>query len=164
MVNIRKAELSDLDSIMKLDLNFGAKWNESKFEHNITNSNYIFYVAEYEDKIIGFICNSKGMHVVNASAFEAYENFDSNSNIHIEKVTVDPNYSYKNGNSETKDTAKLLMDKSTEGYKTVTLNVRVSNKKAINSYLKYGFEAMDITETYTNGDGKQPMILFRNLH
>jgi len=115
-IEIRKVQLSDLDEIYKIEQeNFIHCWSKEFIQFNIQLPEYIrkFYVAVKENKIVGYtVCwlSDKTAHIYNISVKKEVQNLGIGSCL----------FEY------------LLEELKKDGFKTVVLEVRKSNSKAIN--------------------------------
>lgn len=156
-MQVKKATSDMIDGIMALDSNFTFLWNKGIFLSKINSSSTIFNVVEDGGVIIGWICGQIGV-----TMGEGLRNAvsDVSKNVHIEKVTVAENKRYSKNSPESSNVFKLLLDSIlTSGkFKTLSLNTRANNR-AGHSFRRAGFQALEVVETYSNGDDKVPMIL-----
>lgn len=127
---ISEIKKSEYDIIEKM---FPAPFKNSKVEEQLNNNEFRkIYVLSIEEKIIGFICIDQ--------IYERMELID----INIEE------------NSQGRGYSNILMDHMIEIAKeknvvSITLEVNITNKVAINLYKKYGFEEISVRKKYYNG-------------
>ena len=131
-INIRNAELEDLDTIFNFiceleDEVFDYQIFTSIFEENLQNTNYVYYVAEIENQVVGFISfhTQKLLHhcgiVGEIQEFYVAQNFRGK---HIGKYLIDT----------IKEYAKTYQLKSIE---VTTNQLRIEN---VNIYNRLGFK------------------------
>ncbi|HHT67025.1 MAG TPA: ribosomal protein S18-alanine N-acetyltransferase [Erysipelotrichaceae bacterium] len=149
-INIRKAEEKDIPVIMQIerlcfDMNRWKKENiiyEMK-ENPVAN----LWVIELS------IDNEEGYRVVGFSDY--WHTFDSAT---ICQIAVHPYLQRKQLGSALMD--EIYNDCYAKKVKNITLEVRVSNEKAINFYKKHGFKIETIKPRYyDNGEDAYYMIL-----
>ena len=134
---IRKATLNDIPKMLEIEAySFTTDlWNEEMLTYELTKNNTsIFYVAELDNDIIGYI--------------NIWEQFDTSS-----IVQVATKKQYRNQGIAQKlynHVENILKEKEIE---YVTLEVRKSNEAAINLYKKLGFNFIcEKPGYYTDGE------------
>jgi ribosomal-protein-alanine acetyltransferase len=122
-LNTRKAEVEDIKSVFEIQEkhNLGY-WSIEDYQNEIDNNDAVFFVAESEDKIIGFILarlitTLKSAEIVNLAVVGKYQKRG------IGKLLLT-------------ELSSVLI---TSNYKKIELEVREQNLKAINFYLKNKF-------------------------
>jgi len=145
-IEIRKVQLSDLDEIYKIEQeNFIHCWSKEFIQFNIQLPEYIrkFYVAVKENKIVGYIVcwvSDKTAHIYNISVKKEVQNLGIGSCL----------------------LEYLLEELKKDGFKTVVLEVRKSNSKAINLYKKFGFAEVKVLPKFYP-DGEDAIYMIKNL-
>jgi len=145
-IEIRKVQLSDLDEIYKIEQeNFIHCWSKEFIQFNIQLPEYIrkFYVAVKENKIVGYIVcwlSDKTAHIYNISIKKEVQNLGIGSCL----------------------LEYLLEELKKDGFKTVVLEVRKSNSKAINLYKKFGFAEVKVLPKFYP-DGEDAIYMIKNL-
>jgi len=145
-IEIRKVQLSDLDEIYKIEQeNFIHCWSKEFIQFNIQLPEYIrkFYVAVKENKIVGYIVcwlSDKTAHIYNISIKKEVQNQGIGSCL----------------------LEYLLEELKKDGFKTVVLEVRKSNSKAINLYKKFGFAEVKVLPKFYP-DGEDAIYMIKNL-
>ena len=131
---------SDVDQVLEIEnsynLNIHSKDSVLK---ELNNDNFKYFVAKIDNKVIGFIA------------------FSHTLDIEIEAIAIDIAYT-NNG------IATLLLNKCFEfaklnNIKDIFLEVRESNDKAINLYVKNGFYKTNSRERYY--DNLEDAIIFK---
>lgn len=126
-------------------LSFPITWSKDSFERELTNKYARYMVAVKDDVVVGFA----GMWIIIDEA-------------HITNIAVHPEYrGFGIGN--------MLMDSllsicKLENVTAITLEVRVSNQRAINLYKKFGFVEEGIRKEYYEDNKDDALIMWkRNL-
>jgi ribosomal-protein-alanine N-acetyltransferase len=128
---IRKAKIDDIPALVKIEKQvFEQSLGESfLYDEFLLNPFAHYFVYELESKVVGYI---------------GYRAIDDQSE--MMNFCVDPVYQGKKIGSEilsyTIDYLKGL------GVRTILLEVRVSNEKAIKTYEKFGFRKSHMREEY----------------
>ncbi len=140
-IEILEMSLTNVDEIklMENELNISITSKENIIK-DINNSNFKYFIAKYNDIIIGYISICYVM------------------DIDIEAIVVRKDY-------QNQGIGSLLLKHVFEFAKTNNMNnifleVRVSNKKAINLYTKNGFEQIDVRKKYYP-DNLEDAIIFK---
>ena len=127
---VREMEEKDLDTIIDIENSiYIDKWNKDAYLDDLTNDIAYNYVLEHDGVILGYY----GFWIL----------FD---NIDITKVSIRKEL-------QGKGLSKILMEDFFNRIRnlditTITLEVRVSNQKAINLYTKYGFKNISVRRNY----------------
>ena len=136
MTEIRDMELNDIDRVMKIESKtFLAPWNKEEMLYEFNDNKFArLAVICLDNYVVGF--------------YDYWVTFDSAT---IAQIAVDPVYQRKHLGSELLE--ELLKDASAKKVRTITLEVRKNNEKAVNLYQKYGFKTSLVKEKYySNGD------------
>jgi len=145
-LNIRKAEIQDIDSILKVEQeSFPTPWSREAFEGElITNRFAMYYLVELEGKIVGYA----GMWVI----------FDE---AHVTNVAISPNYrGYQLGELLMRH---IMATAKMHGAKRMTLEVRESNNIARRLYEKLNFIEEGIRKNYYADTMEDALIMWVNL-
>ncbi len=143
---IRAMQLADLDEIMEIEKDiFTSPWAKENYAYELSeNPHANYYVYLIEDEIVAY-CGCWCL-------FEQAQ---------ITTIGVHPTH-------RNKGIAKKLMDKIiTEtvrlGCETLSLEVRVSNNKAINLYKQYQFEIINIRKSYYKDNNEDAYLMMRAI-
>ncbi len=145
-MKIRKATLKDLVSIQKMEGRiFKNPWSNKSIRNELKrNSNSLNLVAEIDQNIIGYFF----AHVLD-------------NEVHILNIAIDVTYQHQGYG---KQFFKKILENYLQ-YADVYLEVKQSNFPAINLYLNFGFEEVDIREAYyANGENAIIMVKRENTH
>ena len=128
---IRSINIDDLFEVNKLLQIFNINYDEENYNKDFRN-------------ILVYIDNNRIIGVL--SYLLIYDR------VEIEYIVVDNEYKRKGIGS------KLLNSINLNGIKNITLEVRESNKEAINFYKKNGFNIVTVRKNYYNGEDGYLMI------
>lgn len=142
---VRELTLSDLDEIEKIEMSlYKDPWNKEAYIRDLENDIAFNYVLVHDDVILGYY----GFWIM----------FD---NIDITKVSIRKELQGKGlSNILMQD---LFSRTSNLDINTITLEVRVSNNKAINLYKKYGFKEISVRKKYYS-DLEDALILQKEVN
>lgn len=130
MINIRKAEAKDIDEIINIEnASFSTPWSRSSFEDDFDNEYIDFYVAEDEEKLIGYA--SIGLIIPDAE---------------ILNIAVDEKYRRQGIGEMLFDT--LMNCAYKKEVSDLFLEVRESNEPALELYSKKGFNVLGRRKNY----------------
>ncbi|MDP6339640.1 MAG: ribosomal protein S18-alanine N-acetyltransferase [Candidatus Marinimicrobia bacterium] len=140
-MNIRKAILQDLENISKMEKRiFNDSWSKKSIRQElIRKENSLNLVAELDGKLIGYFF----AHLVENEA-------------HILNIALDIAYQHQDYGKQF--LGEILNDYLK--YVDVFLEVKRSNFPAINLYLHFGFEEIDIRESYYS-DGEDAIVMVK---
>ena len=140
-MKIRKATLKDLVSIQKIEGRiFNNPWSNKSIRNELKRDrNSLNLVAEMDQKIIGYFF----AHLLD-------------NEIHILNIAIDVTYQHQGYG---KQFFKEIIENYLQ-YGDVYLEVKQSNFPAINLYLNFGFEEIDIREAYY-ADGEDAVIMIK---
>lgn len=143
MIEIRTFEPKDTFSVIKLaSQTLTERYNPSLFTYFYETNPEGFIVATLNHKIIGFIIGIK----------------INNQKTKILMISVLPRYQKQK--IGTKILEEFIKRTQKEKIKTIELEVRTDNNKAINFYEKYGFKKIiKIKQFYQNGKSAYTMQL-----
>lgn len=145
-LNVRRMNLEDVDRVYEIELLcFPHPWVKEAFVKDMTeNKMALYYVLELDGVIIGYC----GMWVV----------FDEG---HITNIAIHPDYW---GRSYGKVLMKsVIANVEDENISAITLEVRVSNKRAITLYEHLGFVSSGIRPKYYTDNNEDAMIMWKNI-
>jgi len=145
-LNFRPMNEEDISEVYKIEcLLFNDPWPKKSFQYEIKNNSISFpFIVEENNKIIGYIICWYYM-----------------KELHIGNIAVIPN-------RQREGIGKYMLQNAFEYfpdfYKAI-LEVRESNKKAINLYVTFGFETIYRRKAYyPNGEDALVMIKNRSIN
>ena len=145
-MKIRRATLSDLVSIQKMEERiFNNPWSNKSIRNELKRDmNALILVAEMDQNIIGYFF----AHLLD-------------NEVHILNIAIDVTYQHQGyGNQFFRKILENYLQ-----YADVYLEVKRSNFPAINLYLNFGFEEIDIREAYyANGEDAVIMVKREKTH
>ena len=146
MITTRKMTLTDVDAVHEIEVqSFRTPWSIDAFQKEMTENALAEYIVlEFENQIIGF----GGMWLIM-------------DEIHITNIAVAPAFRGK-GYSKVL-VAALVEFGQTEGFKHMTLEVRVSNHTAIGLYEKFGFVSVGKRPKYYIDTGEDALVMWKEL-
>lgn len=136
IVELKESEIPIIAEIEKVS--FNKPWSEESIRNSFNSKSCKFFVAETE-KIIGYIG-------VSIAADEGY----------ILNVAVFPEY---RGRGVGRALVTYLIDKYKYDLKFLTLEVRPSNKSAVNLYSSLGFEKAGERPSYYSNPTENALLL-----
>ena len=144
MVNIEVRDMvnSDLDRVLEIEnLCFKAPWGKDDLYREINDNKLaVLQVITVNDLVVGFC--------------DYWNTFDSGT---ICQIAIHPDFQHQKLGSKLLE--EVFKDAKAKKTRTLTLEVRASNTKAINFYKKYGFVVTLIKEAYySNGEDAIYMI------
>lgn len=143
---IRAMELEDLDRIVELEhILFTSAWNKSDFIYELLENQFSFnYVLEADNQIVGYV-----------GVWLMYEQAQ------ITTIGVDPAYMRQGlGRMMMQEMIELAMN---QGCEKMSLEVRVSNQKAISLYESLGFETVAIRKDYYQDNHEDAYLMIKGL-
>ena len=146
MITTRKMTLTDVEAVHEIEAqSFRTPWSIDAFQKEMTENALAEYIVlECENQIIGF----GGMWLIM-------------DEIHITNIAVAPAFRGK-GYSKVL-VAALVEFGQTEGFKHMTLEVRVSNHTAIGLYEKFGFVSVGKRPKYYIDTGEDALVMWKEL-
>lgn len=139
-------ELSDLAEIMELEHeNFSSPWHKEHYEYELQENPFSkLFVLKLDNKIIAYYgvwitfeeCQITTIAVRDEYKGQGYGNLLMEHLIHIAKE----NYCER-----------------------ISLEVRISNEKAINLYKKYGFESITIRKNYYEDNHEDAYLMMKGI-
>lgn len=145
MFTINKMEQNHLLDILEIEKeSFAIPWSLGNFKNELSNKMAIYFVAIYENQIIGY----GGMwHVINEG--------------HITNVAVKKEYRHKGvGSAMINNLLEIAKNKEMIG---ITLEVRISNTHAQALYKKNGFIMEGIRKEYYDDNREDALIMWHYL-
>ena len=142
MIEIRDMELKDIARVMEIEaVTFKAPWKEDEMLYELNENKFSnMAVILSNSTIVGF--------------YDYWVTFDSAT---IAQIAIDPAYQRQHLGSLLME--EILKDAKAKKVRTITLEVRKNNEKAVNLYQKYGFRTSLIKEKYySKGDDALYMI------
>jgi len=142
---IEKMRQEDLDQVMEIEKkSFSDPWNKSFFSQDIDNQSALPLVAKADDNIIGYVCLWKIL-----------------DEIQISNIAVSPERRRRGIGEEMMQ--RILKMAQEEDYRRISLDVRISNKAAINLYEKFGFREAGRRKNYYRHPQEDALILEKVL-
>ena len=143
-MRIRKANLSDLNLIHQIENRvFSDSWSKDSIKQELIKpSNALIIISEINGKVMGYFF---------AHIFK--------DEVHILNIAIDVPFQHQG-------LGKQLLDKIMKKYlkeADVFLEVKRTNFPAINLYLAFGFEEIDIRQGYYT-DGQDAVIMSRKVY
>ena len=136
MTEIRDMNKTDLARVMDIESKtFVAPWKESEMLYELEENKFAHLaVILLNNNVVGF--------------YDYWHTFDSAT---IAQIAVDPIYQRQHLGSLLME--EIIKDAQAKKVRTITLEVRKTNEKAVNLYQKYGFKTTLTKEKYySNGD------------
>lgn len=145
-VNIRPANINDIDRIMEIEPEAFGKhhWSKQSFTNEFSGNYSRYFIAETEEEpknLIGYI----GYWMIQDEG-------------HITTLAVSP--FYKRNHIADILLYTLINDSYQFNIKWLTLEVRSSNIPAINLYKKYRFKQLGIRKNYYQDNNEDALILW----
>ena len=143
-MKIRKANLSDLSLIHQIEKRvFSDSWTKELIKQELIKpSNALIIISEINGKVMGYFFS----HIFK-------------DEVHILNIAIDIPFQHQG-------LGKQLLDKIMKKYlkeADVFLEVKRTNFPAINLYLSFGFEEIDIRQGYYT-DGQDAVIMSRKVY
>lgn len=145
-ISFRSMNLTDIDRILEIEYqSFAAPWSRAAFEGELVRNHFArYFVVEVDGYAVGYA----GMWLIIDEA-------------HITNIAIDPAFRGK------KLGELLLRQMMTvavwNGATRMTLEVRVSNKKAQHLYEKLGFRSYGVRKGYYSDNGEDAIIMWAEL-
>ena len=136
MTEIRDMNKTDLARVMDIESKtFVAPWKESEMLYELEENKFAHLaVILLNNNVVGF--------------YDYWHTFDSAT---FAQIAVDPIYQRQHLGSLLME--EIIKDAQAKKVRTITLEVRKTNEKAVNLYQKYGFKTTLTKEKYySNGD------------
>ena len=142
MIEIRDLTLNDIDRVMDIESKtFLAPWKKDEMLYELNENKFSnMAVILVDDYIVGF--------------YDYWVTFDSAT---IAQIAIDPTYQRQHLGSLLME--EIIKDARAKKVRTMTLEVRKNNEKAVKLYQKFGFKQTLVKEKYySNGDDAIYMI------
>ena len=142
MTEIRDVLKEDLEQIYLIEeKTFLAPWKKEDILNDFNDNPFSHWaVITLQSMVVGF--------------YVYWHTFDSAT---IAQIAVDPSYQGQHYGSYLLE--ELISDCVAKKVRAITLEVRKTNEKALNLYLKYGFKTVTIKPNYySNGDDAYYMV------
>lgn len=141
-VTVRLMTESDIDSVLEISsLSFAHSWSRESYEKELNNTLAKYFVAEVQNKVVGFI----GTWII----------VDESN---ITNVAVHPNYRKLSIGSKLIE--YLIFYCKDLNCVSHTLEVRASNIPAINLYKKYGFIESGLRKGYYSDNNEDAILMW----
>lgn len=140
---IREMTHDDVDSILQIEeLCYGAHhWSRESFLTELSNKISTYNCISNNDKCIGYIGYWKIM-----------------DEAHVTNISIHPDFQNK------KLAHRLILSMIDECYrkkiKYITLEVRVTNERAIHLYEKFGFKSLGVRKKYYQDNNEDALIMW----
>jgi ribosomal-protein-alanine N-acetyltransferase len=135
-----------LDQILEIEVEaYPEPWTEGMFRDEIRNAYSHFFVAMLDDILVGY----GGFWQVMDEA-------------HITSVTVRDTYRGRGFGRRLVE--YLLHEADVAGARIATLEVRVSNVRARNLYLQYGFRPVGLRKNYYPKSNEDAIVMLKELN
>lgn len=133
----------DIEGVCEIErLSFNIPWSKEAFIYENCNSNTVYVVAKFDNKVVGYI----GFYNICGEA-------------HINNIAVLPNY---RGNGIGDKLLQFLIQYCEKNdILAATLEVRVSNVIAQRLYKKHGFNVEGIRKGYYGDTNEDALIMWR---
>ena len=143
-LEIRPLGLSDLNSIDAIEQRaYRTPWSRSMFASELAKASSVCIGAFDGEQLIGYVINSRYV--------DAW---------HIMNVAVDPDFRHRGVATRLLEQVfELTKDDQRRGY---TLEVRVSNDRAISLYEKLGFVRQGIRRGYYTDNREDALIMWKD--
>ena len=143
---LRTMTMEDVEAVLLIErASFSAPWSRNAFINEVTENKLAYYaVAELEGTIVGFA----GVWLIVDEG-------------HITNIAVAPYYRGRQIGKRILE--KLLQELRDRSIRRATLEVRASNKAAINLYQSYGFITLGRRPGYYTDNGEDALIMWKDL-
>jgi len=145
-VHLRQMKLEDVDGVLAIEkASFSTPWSRGAFIKEVTENKLAYYmVAEIDGVIVGYA----GVWLIVDEG-------------HITNIAVAPEY-------RGQQIGKKILEKQIQELKKrdilrVTLEVRASNKVAIELYRSFGFIALGRRPGYYTDNGEDALIMWKDI-
>lgn len=144
---LRRCELSDLDAIVELEKDLFKKgaWSKDNFLYELNENPYSnLWVIELDCQIIGY----GGLWILFEQA---------------QVTTLGIHDSYQGKGYARKLMDCMVSEAEKHACDSISLEVRVSNERALDLYRKYGFEISTIRENYYQDPLEDAYLMIKSL-
>jgi len=145
-MRIREMTLADLKSIVSLERQlFTSAWNYEDFVYEISQNQFSYnYILEDDDEIVGYV-----------GVWMMYEQAQ------ITTIGVDPRFQRRGYGRYMMEA--MLANARAHGCETMSLEVRVSNNKAIALYESLNFQRKAIRKNYYQDNNEDAYLMIKEL-
>lgn len=144
-LRIRPMAAGDLDRVLGIEhAVFPAPWSRASFEGELVGRNSLPWVAEDEGEVVGYLI----------SWLVADE-------LHIGNIAVAPTAQRRGIGRRL--LASCLDDAGSRGVAFATLEVRVSNDRAIRLYETFGFRPVAMRRGYYSDTGEDALVMMMDI-
>lgn len=141
-VHVRLMTEDDIDDVVEISsLSFSHSWNRSSYEQELQNSLAKYFVAEIDNRVIGFVGT---WLIVDES--------------HITNVAVHPEF--RKQGIASKLIESMISYCKEHGCIAYTLEVRAGNTPAISLYEKHGFKQDGIRKSYYQDNNEDAILMW----
>jgi ribosomal-protein-alanine N-acetyltransferase len=145
-IEIRRLSIGDLNDIEEIEQRaYKTPWSRSMFASELAKGTSICLGAFEGDRLVGYIVNSRYV--------DAW---------HVMNVAVDPEYQRRG--IATRLLERLFELTGGDDERGYTLEVRVSNRSAIELYERLGFERHGLRRGYYTDNREDALIMWRDGH
>lgn len=145
-IAFRRMTLRDIDRVLAIErASFSAPWSRNAFVGELTENHFARYLVMLEGEVtIGY----GGMWIIIDEA-------------HVTNVAVHPDFrGRKLGESLLR---RLMAEAVASGARKMTLEVRVSNDRALGLYRKLGFRDVGVRRGYYTDNKEDALIMWADL-
>jgi ribosomal-protein-alanine N-acetyltransferase len=145
-IEIRRLSIGDLNDIEEIEQRaYKTPWSRSMFASELAKGTSICLGAFEGDRLVGYVVNSRYV--------DAW---------HVMNVAVDPDYQRRG--IATRLLERLFELTGGDDERGYTLEVRVSNRGAIELYERLGFERHGLRRGYYTDNREDALIMWRDGH
>ncbi|MBF4694485.1 ribosomal protein S18-alanine N-acetyltransferase [Fusibacter ferrireducens] len=147
ILEVRRMTLDDVESVYEIEtLSFKSPWSKDAFFNEVNqNQLAVYFVVTLNEEIIGYA----GMWTVV-------------DELHVTNVAIAPD---KRGMGFSSRLMEKLFEFAVENkFASMTLEVRTTNKVAINLYEKYGFKSLGIRKGYYQDTNEDALIMWKEFN
>jgi ribosomal-protein-alanine N-acetyltransferase len=145
-IEIRRLSIGDLNDIEEIEQRaYRTPWSRSMFASELAKGTSICLGAFEGDRLVGYVVNSRYV--------DAW---------HVMNVAVDPDYQRRG--IATRLLERLFELTGGDDDRGYTLEVRVSNRSAIELYERLGFERHGLRRGYYTDNREDALIMWRDGH
>lgn len=144
---IRLAEAADVNQLLDLELRCftSDRFNKRQFAYLVKKANGLVFVYEIDKKIVGSLILLKRKN---------------SQRLRIYSISVDPDFRGKGIASKLLSQAEKAA--TDQNLKALTLEVKSTNRAAIDLYVRFGFETKSVKENYYE-DGNSAFVMVKEI-